>query len=412
MWACRRRNACERKVGVGVVPVVVLDVVGLTPALLAHMPRVSAVGARGFQAPVGTVLPPVRPTTQVTFMTGTPPGIHGIIGSAWYERESGGVIWGREQYALVQQEPFWASVRRREPEYRVASLYWSHGIGAETDLTVTAWPAGTRGEAPGVYVAPDLLRCRLEAEFGPSPLAPEPSVGADETTSRWIAGAAGHVLAADEPDLTLVCLPYLARQLVRHGPGTPAAAAAAGVMDELAGAVIAAAYGRGAVVVVLSGFGVTPIRHQVPVNLALHRAGLARLQTYKGSAQVDPWASDAFALTDHQVAHVYVRDPADLSRTRAVLTAQHGVTDVLEAGDRDRIGLDHPRAGDLVVLAASGAWCRGRLEEDRAVAGMHGLPPASPGGGPVLLCSEPGLARDRVAATQVADLVLAAAGRS
>ncbi|WP_167344971.1 alkaline phosphatase family protein, partial [Kitasatospora aureofaciens] len=50
--------------------VVVLDIVGLTPNLLKHMPAVSALGERGFRSRLDTVLPAVTCTVQSTVLTG------------------------------------------------------------------------------------------------------------------------------------------------------------------------------------------------------------------------------------------------------------------------------------------------------------------------------------------------------
>jgi hypothetical protein len=44
------------------------------------------------------------------------------------------------------------------------------------------------------------------------------------------------------------------------------------------------------------------------------------------------------------------------------------------------------------------------------VRGSHGRLPADPADGPVLLCSDPGPARDGFAATEVKDLLLELAG--
>ncbi|MFD7939366.1 alkaline phosphatase family protein, partial [Streptomyces sp. NPDC059755] len=76
----------------GPTPLLVLDVVGLTPALLDHMPHLKALAGRGSQAELGTVLPAVTCAAQSTFLTGTLPAEHGIVGNGWYFRELGDVL--------------------------------------------------------------------------------------------------------------------------------------------------------------------------------------------------------------------------------------------------------------------------------------------------------------------------------
>ena len=106
----------------------VLDVVGLTPKLLRHMPRLSALAGEGFQAELGTVLPAVTCSVQSTFLTGLPPSGHGIVGNGWYFRDLGEVFFWRQHNALVQGEKLWEAARRAEP-----------GCGRRTSAGGTRW---------------------------------------------------------------------------------------------------------------------------------------------------------------------------------------------------------------------------------------------------------------------------------
>ncbi len=452
-------------------PLVVLDVVGLTPALLPHTPRLRAVGDAGFRAELGTVLPAVTCSAQATFLTGVPPREHGIVGNGWYFRDLGEVLLWRQHHGLVGGETVWAAARRTVQDYRVANLCWWYAMGAGTDLTVTPRPIyhADGRKSPDCYTTPPPLHDRLEAEFGPFPLFEYWGANAGIASSSWIAGAARHVLETDRPDLTLVYLPHLDYDLQRFGPDGPQAVAAAHAVDEVAGHVIDAAQARGATVVVLSEYGIAPASQPVDVNRALRREGLLAVYRQGGMEYLDPWTSRAFAVADHQVAQVYVRDPADIDRVTKVLGELPGVDQVLAAEGKRAAGLDHPRAGELVVVASEGAWFTYYywLDDERApdfartveihrkpgydpaelfldpadplvkaraalglarkrlglrytlsvvpldpspVSGTHGRLPATPEHGPVLLCSDRSLARDRVAATQVKGLLLEAAG--
>ncbi len=50
-------------------PLLVMNVVGLTPGLLRYTPRLAALGRAGFTAPLGTLLPAVTCPTQATMLT-------------------------------------------------------------------------------------------------------------------------------------------------------------------------------------------------------------------------------------------------------------------------------------------------------------------------------------------------------
>ncbi|MEV4568794.1 nucleotide pyrophosphatase/phosphodiesterase family protein [Nonomuraea sp. NPDC049419] len=446
----------------------VLDVVGLTPRLLAHMPRLRAVGERGFQAGLGTVLPAVTCSVQSTFLTGLPPSGHGIVGNGWYFRDLGEVLLWRQHNALVEGEKLWQAARRERPGYTVANVCWWYAMGADVDWTVTPRPiyrADGRKD-PDCYTDPPGLHDELTAELGTFPLFTYWGPGAGIASSRWIARATRHVMTAHNPDLTLAYLPHLDYDLQRFGPGHPQAAAAAAELDAELGPLLDAAGDR--TVVVLSEYGITDVARPVDVNRLLRSEGLLRVHTQDGMEYLDPWTSRAFAVADHQVAHVYVRDPADVPAVAKLCAALPGVGAVLDQDGKAAHDLDHPRSGELVLLAEPDAWFTyyywlddarapdfARLVEihrkpgydpaelffdpaapgaakrraglallrkklgmrylmsvvgldagARAVRGSHGLLPADPADAPVLLCSDPAPARDRYAATEVKDLLL------
>jgi predicted AlkP superfamily pyrophosphatase or phosphodiesterase len=453
---------------------VVLDVVGLTPRLLAHMPRLRAVADAGFRAALDPVLPAVTCSVQSTFLTGEPPAGHGIVGNGWYFRDLGEVLLWRQHNALVGGEKLWQTARRRRPGYTVANVCWWYAMGADVDWTVTPRPiyrADGRKE-PDCYTDPPELHDALTDQLGTFPLFTYWGPGAGLPSSRWICRAAEQVMATHDPDLTLVYVPHLDYDLQRYGPSDPRADRAAAELDAVLAPLLDAATARGATVVALSEYGITDVRRPVDVNRLLRAEGLLRVYTQDGMEYLDPWTSRAFAVADHQVAHVYVRDPADLPAVAKTCAGLPGVAEVLDADGKAANGLDHPRSGELVLVAEPDAWFTyyywlddarapdfARLVEihrkpgydpaellfdpadpggakrraalalarkklgmrylmsvvgldagARAVRGSHGRLPDDPADGPVLLCSDPSAARARVAATDVKGLLLHLAG--
>jgi predicted AlkP superfamily pyrophosphatase or phosphodiesterase len=445
---------------------VVLDVVGLTPRLLEHMPRLRAVADRGFQAPLGTVLPAVTCSVQSTFLTGETPGGHGIVGNGWYFRELGEVFLWRQHNALVGGDKLWDALRRRRPGSTVANVCWWYAMGADVDWTVTPRPiyyADGRKE-PDCYTDPPSLHDALP----PFPLFTYWGPGAGLPSSAWICQAAEQIMAEQNPDLTLVYVPHLDYDLQRFGPSSPQAVRAATELDGILGPLLDAAYARDATVVVLSEYGITDVSRPVHVNRALRAEGLLRVYTQDGMEYLDPWTSRAFAVADHQVAHVYVRSPRDVAAVAKICAELPGVEQVLDSGDQIRYGIGHPRSGELVLVAEPDAWFTyyywlrdasapdfanlveihrkpgydpaelffdpanpGAAKRRAAVAlarkklgmrymmnvvgldagaaavrGSHGRLPASADDAPVLLCSAPDAARAFVAATEVKDLLL------
>jgi predicted AlkP superfamily pyrophosphatase or phosphodiesterase len=346
-------------------PVLVLDVVGLTPRQIgAHTPALAALARRGASAPMDAVLPAVTLSMQATWLTGLLPAEHGAVANGWYFRELGEVHLWRQPNELVAGEKLYERARARDPRFTCAKLFWWWNLGARVDWSLTPrpfYPADGR-KLPAVYGTPRPgadgpgFEAELERALGPFPFFDFWGPKAGLASSRWLAEAAKWTLAHKRPTLTLVYLPHLDYDHQRFGPEDPRARAALGEVDSLVGELVRAADEAGAAAVVLSEYGLERVERPVLLNRALRRAELLAVRETPVGELLDPFASRAFAVADHQLAHVYVRDERDLSRARTVLEAEPGVAQVLDAAGKRAAGLAHPRSGELVCVAAKGAW--------------------------------------------------------
>ena len=337
---------------------VVLDIVGLTPKLLRHTPTLRSVGEAGFQAPLTPSFPAVTCTVQASMLTGAMPSEHGIVGNGWYFRDLGEPLLWRQHNRLVGGDLMWDALRRERPGARVANVCWWYAMGAATDWTVTPRPiyrADGRKD-PDFYARPPALHAELTSRLGDFPLFHYWGPTASIKSTRWIVAAAGRILAAHRPDVLLVYVPHLDYDLQRYGPGDSRAGAAAGEVDMAVRPLIEACRARGDDVLCVSEYGITEVARPVHINRALRSAGLLEVHVQDGMEYLDPWASRAFAVADHQIAHIYVADPADVPRARAVVASLPGVDEVHAGEGKQRLGIDHPRAGELVAVAEPDAW--------------------------------------------------------
>jgi predicted AlkP superfamily pyrophosphatase or phosphodiesterase len=339
-------------------PLLVLNVVGLTPSLLRHAPRLAAIGREGFATPLAPVLPAVTCSAQSSMLTGLAPSEHGVVANGWYDRERSEVAFWKQSNRLVAGEKVWEAARARDPAATSANLFWWFNMYGTPDWSVTprpAYPADGR-KIPDCYAHPADLRDRLQSELGTFPLFRFWGPAADIVCSRWIAESAERVLAWHRPNLVLVYLPHLDYPLQKVGPDDPSVAAEVAAIDAVAGDLADAYRAQGYGVVALSEYGITSVRDAAFPNRVLRDAGL---QTYRVDATgelLDHGASAAFAVPDHQVAHVYCRAEEDVEAARAALEQADGVAAVLGGGDRAAAGLDHARSGELVLLAERDRW--------------------------------------------------------
>ena len=339
-------------------PTLVLDVVGLTPSLLAHAPHLAALARTGAMRPLQTVLPAVTTTVQSTLLTGLPPAGHGIVGNGWYFRDLSEVWLWRQSNRLVGGDKIWDAARRRDPTFSCAQLFLWYNMYADVDVAVTPRPMylADGRKLPDIHTHPAELRDRLQQRLGTFPLFRFWGPAADIVASRWIADCALQVFAEQRPTLTLVYLPHLDYDLQRLGPNHPGIPAQVAAVDALCAPLIDAARRAGAHVVALSEYGITEVSRPVHVNRALREAGWLKVRVERGREQLDAGASDAFAVADHQIAHVYVRQPELIAPVARMLATLPGVEAVLDEAGKYAAGLAHERAGELVAVSAADSW--------------------------------------------------------
>jgi len=451
-------------------PTVVILVVGLTPRHLgAHTPRLDAFARAGALRPLTTVTPAVTCTVQATFMTGALPRDHGIVANGWLFRDLMEVWLWRQSNRLVAGEKIWETARRRDPSFTCANLFWWYNMAASHDVGVTPRPIykADGRKLPDCYTKPSELRDELTRALGHFPLFEFWGPATSIASSRWIAQAARHVRRTRSPTLTLVYLPHLDYDLQRLGPDDPRIAKSLREIDTVAGDLIDDASRDGTRVVVLSEYGIMPVSTPIHINRALRSAGLLAVREEDGGEHLDIAQSRAFALADHQIAHLYVDGPDLIPEIRRIVAGLPGVERVLDRSEQAQIGLDHPRSGELVALARKDAWFTYYYWLDDALApdfarlveihrkpgydpvelfldpeirfprlavgwrfakralglrtlmdvipldatlvkGSHGRPTDNANDGPLFISSEPRLLADRaVAATDVRDIILA-----
>jgi predicted AlkP superfamily pyrophosphatase or phosphodiesterase len=337
----------------------VLNVVGLTPDLICeHTPRLRTFLNQGRLASVGPVLPAVTTTVQSTYLTGAWPAEHGIVANGWYFRDECEVKFWRQSNKLVQRPKVWDAVKALDPAFTCANLFWWYNMYSTADYAVTPrplYPSDGR-KLPDVWTQPESLRRHLQQKNGQFPLFKFWGPATSIESTRWIANAAADVTDLYHPTLVLVYLPHMDYVLQRVGPDRDKAAADLREIDEVCGRAIDSYESKGYAVIVLSEYGIAPVSRPVHLNRVLREHGLLTVREELGRELLDAGASKAFAVADHQVAHVYVNDPSKFAEVRSLVESTPGVEQVLDDAGKAEWHLDHPRSGELVAVAAPGAW--------------------------------------------------------
>ena len=352
-------------------PLVLLNVAALSPSQIGdRTPRLRAIAEKGALSPLTPPLPALTCPSHATMVTGLTPAEHGIIGNCFYDPALAQIFnWARSD-RLVSGERIWDAARKEREDFRCINLFFRFCTHSSCNVTVTErpiyWADGRKGA--GIYADPPTVGTRLLDEQGDFPFFTfwGPRAGLPSTT--WILKSALQLMNEQHPDLLLVYAPFLDYDAQRFGPDSDQAQAALGLMDAALSEFIAQVNQAGADLAIVSDYGFVPVSRPLYPNRLLRQHGFVRIDEADNGELLEPGASRAFAVADNQVAHVYVRDPADIKAVQALLENMDGVARVLDSDALAQVGLQHPRGGQLVALAERDAWFAYPywLEPDRA----------------------------------------------
>jgi predicted AlkP superfamily pyrophosphatase or phosphodiesterase len=345
----------------------VLNVVGLSPSLIGeHTPELRSFQKAGSTAKIQPAFPALTCTAQANMLTGQNPSMHGIVGNGWYHRELSEVHFWKQSNRLVQAAKIWETLGKRDPDFTCANLFWWFNMVSTVNYSITPrpmYPADGR-KVFDIYSWPYSLRTSVKRKLGEFPFATfwGPAAGQDspqgpaDAASRWIARSAQWVEQNYQPTLSLVYLPHLDYSLQRLGPDHPDISADLRRIDTILGELIDFYRQHQVRVVIVSEYAISPVRSPVHLNRHFREQGWLAIKEELDLELLDPGASRAFAVADHQIAHIYLNEPNLLETVREFCERIPGVDRVLDADDLRAAGLDHPRSGDLVAVASSQSW--------------------------------------------------------
>ncbi len=338
---------------------VVINVVGLTKRLIGeHTPFIKSFLEKGKFAYIIPVLPAVTCAAQSTYLTGKYPEEHGIVGNGWYFKDECEVKFWRQSNKLVQGEKLWEKLKKQDANFTCSNMFWWYNMYASTDFNVTPRPnyLADGRKIPDIYSHPASLRDTLQKELGTFPLfqfwGPKTSI----KSSKWIADASIRTDELYDPTLTLIYLPHLDYNLQRHGLNFDFISKDLNEIDAVVKQLVLHYQKQNAKVVLLSEYGITNVNRPIHLNRMLREEGLLSIRIERGLELLDAGASKAFAVADHQIAHVYLNDKSVKMKVKGLLEKVVGVEKVLCDSTLEEAKLSHDRCGDLVVVADAHSW--------------------------------------------------------
>ena len=432
--------------------VVLLSVPGLRRCDLVRMPRLQALVAGGDSTELVAGFPAVTCPVQANMTTGLSAAEHGVVANGFFWHERGEVEMWTSANDCILRPQLWDIMHEHDPSLTSAAWFPLHSKECGADYVCTPAPIhnpdGT--EALWCYSKPEGFYVEAIEDLGHFPLQHFWGPMANIKSTTWIVDSAIRAARQYQPNLFYLYLQHLDYAAQKSGPDSKAAEQATVELDTEIGKLIdgfnTAYSGDSMLWLVASEYVITPVDHVSYPNRTLREAGLLAVSEHQDGEQLDLVASEAWAMADHQLSHVFVRgsEARQIDRAREALAAQPGVAEVLSREELRKYDLAHPRSGDLVVVSEPNSWqayywwlddawapgfartvdihrkpsydplemfwdpaAKGIPLDATLVRGSHGAPAIDPAQRGVLLCSDRGVFVEQpLADTDVADIVL------
>jgi predicted AlkP superfamily pyrophosphatase or phosphodiesterase len=344
--------------------VILLDIVGLEIKNLESgnlLPNISKIASTGEYSRLEPVFPAVTCTVQASILSGKYPNEHGIICNGLFDRNKHEVSFWEQANSLVEAERIWDLIKKKRPYSRTAVLFGQQTMYSNADFVVTPRPLHMADEMiKWCYSRPPGYYEELKSKFGEFNLASYWGPLASQESSGWIVRAALYTLEYQRPNFMFVYIPHADYSAQKFGKNSKAMQNDLKKADEFVGNIVQKVADLGieneTLFIIFSEYSFNDVKASVPLNQKLRDASLLATRNIHEKEYLDLEYSNAFAMVDHQIAHIYVKKGFE-DKARKVLENVDGVDTVLTSVEKKKLKIDHKeRTGDIIALSDRDKW--------------------------------------------------------
>ncbi len=337
----------------------VIDIVGLSESVIGeYTPFIQSYIEKHNLQRIKPVLPAVTTTSQSTYLTGKFPNEHGIVGNGWYDHQDAEVKFWKQSNHLVESEKIWDIAKKKDPNFTCSKMFWWYNMYSNADYSVTPRPQyhADGVKAPDCYSYPASLRDELQEALGTFPLFNFWGPNANIKSTQWIADASIYVDKKYNPTLNLIYLPHLDYCLQKFGNDFSKIKKDLNEIDQVVKQLVTYFETVNSEIILLSEYGINPVHQPIHINRFLREKGYIAIREERGLELLDAGASEAFSSSDHQIAHIYIKDKEKIAQIKDELNDIKGIKLILDKKEQEAYHLQHKRSGDLVLIANDESW--------------------------------------------------------
>lgn len=342
--------------------IIVIDIVGLESKHISEKttPNIFKISQTGETRELQTVFPAVTCTVQSSLLSGSYPEVHGIISNGLYDRQHYSVSFWEQSSNLVQADRIWDVIKMHQNDSKTAVLFWQNTMYSNADFVLTPRPLHMEdkmimwcySKPPGFYekLCDEIGKFDLTSYWGPL---------VSKRSSEWIEMATEHVLENERPNFLFTYIPHLDYSFQRNGTSYKDLNDDLRFVDELVGKLVNKVTSLGMLedtqFIIFSEYGFTDVNSDIPLNSIFRENDLVAVREIEGKEYLDIEYSNAFAMVDHQVAHIYVKENY-ANKVTKILEGVKGIDMILDNDLKQQFRINHLRSGDLIAISDKDKW--------------------------------------------------------
>jgi predicted AlkP superfamily pyrophosphatase or phosphodiesterase len=342
--------------------IIVIDIVGLESKHITEetTPNIFKISQTGETRELQTVFPAVTCTVQSSLLSGSYPEVHGIISNGLYDRQNYSVSFWEQSSNLVQADRIWDVIKMHQNSSKTAVLFWQNTMYSNADFVLTPRPLHMEDKMimwcysnpPGFYekISDKIGKFDLTWYWGPL---------VSKRSSEWIEMATEYVLENEKPNFLFTYIPHLDYSFQRNGTSYKELKDDLRFIDELVGKLVKKVTNLGMLedtqFIIFSEYGFTDVNSDIPLNSIFRENDLVSVREIEGLEYLDLEYSNAFAMVDHQVAHIYVKE-SYTNQVTQILEGIKGIDLILDNNLKQQFRINHQRSGDLIAISNKDKW--------------------------------------------------------
>ena len=342
--------------------IIVIDIVGLESKHISEQttPNIFKISQTGETRELQTVFPAVTCTVQSSLLSGSYPDVHGIISNGLYDRQHYSVSFWEQSSNLVQADRIWDIIKMNQNDSKTAVLFWQNTMYSNSDFVLTPRPLHMEDKMiMWCYSKPLGFYEKLSDKIGKFDLTWYWGPLVSKRSSEWIEMATEYVLENEKPNFLFTYIPHLDYSFQRNGTSYKDLKDDLRFVDELVGKLVKKVTSLGMLeetqFIIFSEYGFTDVNSDIPINSIFRENDLVSVREIEGIEYLDLEYSNAFAMADHQVAHIYAKE-GYINQVTKILEGIKGIDMILDNNLKQQFRINHQRSGDMIAISNKDKW--------------------------------------------------------